>query len=123
MQVRVDKWLQVARVFKTRSQATKACVLGRVQVNGTVAKPHRHLEVGDEVEVQRGDWPRILKVAVLRDKPVRKEEAPGLYEDLTPPPPPRDPVDEFVTRPGRRERGSGRPTKRERREIDRWRRH
>jgi ribosome-associated heat shock protein Hsp15 len=122
MLVRLDKWLQVARVFKTRSQATRACSLGRVQVNGQTAKPHRHVAIGDRVEINRGDWPRILEVTVLRDKPVKKAEAPALYRDLTPPRPPADPVNELVTRPGRRERGSGRPTKRDRRDLDRWRR-
>jgi ribosome-associated heat shock protein Hsp15 len=122
MLVRLDKWLQVARVFKTRSQATRACSLGRVQVNGQTTKPHRHVAIGDRVEINRGDWPRILEVTVLRDKPVKKAEAPALYQDLTPPRPPADPVNELMTRPGRRERGSGRPTKRDRRDLDRWRR-
>ena len=122
MSVRLDKWLQVARAFKTRSQATRACSLGRIQVNGTPAKAHRQLHVGDRIEIRRGDWTRILEVAVLRDKPVRKAEAADLFVDLTPPRPEPDPLERLITPPGRRETGSGRPTKRDRRELDRWRR-
>lgn len=122
MNVRLDKWLQVARVFKTRTKATKACTLGRVRVNDTVAKPHRTLAVDDRVEVEIGDWTRVLIVRELRDRPVRKAEAAGLYEDLSPPRPKRDPWERLLrVTPARRERGAGRPTKRERRDLDRWR--
>ena len=122
MSVRLDKWLQVARAFKTRSQATRACSLGRVQVNGAAAKPHRQVHVGDRVEISHGDWSRILEVAILRDKPVRKAEAAELYIDLTSPRPEPDPLERLTTRPGQREAGTGRPTKRDRRDLDRWRR-
>src|SRR5215208_239757 len=81
MGVRLDKWLQVARVFKTRTQSTHACDLGRVRVNGQPAKPHRNLAVGDRVEVEIGDWTRILLVRELRDRPVPKAEAASLFED------------------------------------------
>jgi len=120
--VRLDKWLQVARVFKTRSQATRACSLGRVTVNGAPAKAHRPLAVGDRIEVAQGDRLRILEVRVLRDRPVPKAEARELFEDHSPPPPPRDSLERLLARPpARRERGSGRPTKRERRHLDRLR--
>lgn len=120
--VRLDKWLQVARVFKTRSQATRACSLGRVTVNGAPAKAHRPLAVGDRIEVAQGDRRRILEVRVLRDRPVPKAEARELFEDHSPPPPPRDSLERLLARPpARRERGSGRPTKRERRHLDRLR--
>jgi ribosome-associated heat shock protein Hsp15 len=119
--VRLDKWLHVARAFKTRSRATRACSLGRVRVNGVAAKPHRRLAVGDEIEIDCGDWQRILEVRVLRDKPVRKAEAADLYEDLSPPRPEKDPFERLVGRPGQRERGSGRPTKRQRRDLERLR--
>jgi ribosome-associated heat shock protein Hsp15 len=72
MPVRLDKWLQVARMFKTRTQATHACDLGRVRVNGAPAKPHRALAVGDRVELEQGDWERVLMVRELRDRPVPK---------------------------------------------------
>lgn len=121
MSVRLDKWLQVARMFKTRTQATHACDLGRVQVNGQTAKPHRQLALGDRVELSQGDWDRVLVVRELKDKPVPKAEAPGLYEDLSPPRPAPDPLARLMRRPlATREAGAGRPTKKERREMERF---
>ncbi len=121
--VRVDKWLQVARVFKTRSQATRACNLGRVRVNDQLVKPHRALAAGDRVEVDlRNDRRRILIVKELHDRPLPKTEVPRLFEDHTPPPIELDPLERLMRRPPvRREPGSGRPTKRDRRELDRLR--
>lgn len=122
MEVRLDKWLQVARMFKTRSQATAACTAGRVRVGGQAAKPHRRVEIGDEIEVEKGDWTRILVVRVVRDKPVAKAEAAELYEDRSPPRPEPDPLQRLMRRtPAARDKGTGRPTKRDRREIDRLR--
>ena len=118
MTVRLDKWLQVARAFKTRTQATHACDLGRVRVNGAPAKPHRNLAVGDRIEVEVGDWTRVLVVKELRDKPLPKAEAPRLYEDESGPRPVLDRFERMLRRPPvQRERGLGRPTKKERREI------
>lgn len=123
MQVRLDKWLQVARVFKTRSQATKACNLSRVRVNGQTVKPHRHLAIGDEVEIEIRDWTRRLVVRELRDKPLPKAEVSRLFDDLSPPRPEPDPWARWMRQsPSRRATGLGRPTKKDRREIDRWRR-
>lgn len=121
--VRLDKWLQVARMFKTRSQATRACTLSRVRVNGLTAKPHKSLAVGDRVEVELGDWTRVLVVKELRDKPVAKALAPSLYIDESPPRPEPTEIERLMRKPPtRRERGLGRPTKKERRDIDKWRR-
>jgi ribosome-associated heat shock protein Hsp15 len=121
MPVRLDKWLQVARMFKTRTQATHACDLGRVRVNGQPAKPHRALAIGDRVELQQGDWERVLTVRELRDRPVPKAEAAALYDDQSPPRPAPDPLRRLLSRPpSLRPQGTGRPTKKERREIDRW---
>ncbi|HVF62323.1 MAG TPA: S4 domain-containing protein [Thermoanaerobaculia bacterium] len=120
MDVRLDKWLQVARVFKTRSQATHACTLGRVKVNGQAAKPHRHLALEDRVEVEQREWTRVLVVKELRDRPLPKAETARLYEDLSPPRPVLDPLERLLRRPpARRATGAGRPTKKERRDIDR----
>ncbi len=117
--VRLDKWLQVARMFKTRSQATRACTLGRVRVDGQTAKPHRTLAVGDRIEVQKGDWTRVLVVRELRDKPLPKAEVPRLFDDQSPPPPSPDPLERLLRRPPvKRERGAGRPTKKQRRDLD-----
>ena len=120
MRVRLDKWLYIARAFKTRNQATRACSLGRVMVNGQRAKPHRILSLGDTVGVQRREWEQVFLVKELRDKPLPKAEAPRLYEDLSPPRPEPDPMTRlFRQRPGRRDPGAGRPTKRERRKLER----
>lgn len=120
--VRLDKWLQVARVFKTRTKANRACSLSRVKVNGSTAKPHRSVSVGDRIEVEIGDWTRVLEVKGLKDKPVPKAEARTLYEDHSPPRP-KDPVERIMRRPPVvREKGAGRPTKKERRQLERMRR-
>src|SRR5690348_6854241 len=121
MSVRLDKWLQVARVFKTRTQATHAVDLNRVRVNGQPAKPHRNLAPGDRIEVEIGDWTRVLIVKELKDKPVPKAEAAALYEDQSPPRPDADPLQRLLRRtPVLREKGAGRPTKKERRDMEKW---
>jgi len=123
LEVRLDKWLQVARMFKTRTKATDACNRGQVRIDGNDAKPHKRVSIGDRIEVDKGDWTRILEVKVLRDKPVPKAKAADLYEDHSPPKPQLDPLEKLMRQaPVRRERGSGRPTKKERREIERFRR-
>ncbi|MEM7583723.1 MAG: S4 domain-containing protein [Acidobacteriota bacterium] len=121
--VRLDKWLQVARVFKTRSKATHACTLSRVQVNGATAKPHRRLALEDRVEIKFGDWTRILIVKELRDRTLPKAEAARVFEDLSPPRPQLDELQKLQRRqPVLREKGAGRPSKKQRRELDRLRR-
>lgn len=122
MSVRIDKWLFVARVFKSRSLAQEACERSRVSVNGAVVKPHRILAIGDRVEAEvTRDWTRVLVVKELADKTLPKAEVPRLFEDLSPPRPVADPLARLLRRrPAERESGAGRPTKKERREIDRW---
>ncbi|MEE8523189.1 MAG: S4 domain-containing protein [Thermoanaerobaculia bacterium] len=120
--VRLDKWLQVARVFKTRSQATRACNSSHVQVNGDTAKAHRRLALEDRVEIELRDWTRMLVVKELRDKTLPKAEVPRLFEDLSPPRPQLDPLERLLRRrPVERERGAGRPSKKERRQLERLR--
>jgi ribosome-associated heat shock protein Hsp15 len=116
--IRVDKWLWAARVFKTRSQASVACDGGKVDVNDEAAKPARRVRAGDLIAVSlpRGRR-RILRVAGLDDRRGSAEVAKALFEDLTPPEPPRL----RQAPPPRREPGTGRPTKRERRDIERLR--
>lgn len=120
--IRLDKWLQVARVFKTRSQATRACTLSRVKVNDQTAKPHRNLELEDKVEVEFGDWSRVLLVKELRDKILPKKEASRVYEDHSLPKPTLDPLERLMRKaPVVREKGLGRPSKKERRQMERFR--
>lgn len=84
--VRLDVWLDVACVYKTRSAAQKACNGGKVEVNGQRARPHRVLRVGDEVRLTRGPGRRqLLVVAALASQHLPKAEARLLYEDTTPP--------------------------------------
>ena len=116
--IRVDKWLWAARVFKTRSLAAGACDGGKVDINAEAAKPARRVRAGDRLEVSlpRGRR-RILKVVAVGDRRGSAEAARALFEDLTPPEPPRL----RQAPPPFREPGAGRPTKRQRREIDRLR--
>ncbi|PYM73350.1 MAG: RNA-binding protein S4 [Candidatus Rokuibacteriota bacterium] len=118
--IRVDKWLWAARVFKTRSLASTACDGGKVDINAEAAKPARRVRTGDRIEVSlpRGRR-RILKVVGVGERRGSAEAARKLFEDLTPPEPPRS----RQAPPPFREPGAGRPTKRERREIDRLRGH
>ena len=89
--VRLDVWLDVACVFKTRTEAQRACRAGKVDVNGQSAKPNRHVRVGDEIEVSRPfGRKQQLKVRALADRHVPKADARLLYEDLTPPPTPEE---------------------------------
>jgi ribosome-associated heat shock protein Hsp15 len=91
MVVRLDVWLDVACLFKTRSEANKACSGGKVEVNGQAAKPHRVLREGDEIRITRTYGRRqVVAVRVLADRHVPKAEARALYEDRTPPPTPEE---------------------------------
>jgi ribosome-associated heat shock protein Hsp15 len=90
-ELRLDVWLDVACLFRTRSEAQGACKNGRLSVNGQVAKPDRRLHAGDEIEISRpfGRKQRVV-VRGFADRHVSKLEARALYEDLTPPPTPEE---------------------------------
>ncbi|NKY11106.1 RNA-binding S4 domain-containing protein [Cellulomonas hominis] len=114
---RVDRWVWAVRLTKTRALAAAACRAGHVRVNGDRAKPATTVKVGDEVRV-RGEGPeRIVEVARVIERRVGAAPAAECYVDRTPAPPPPEQVAVAAVR----ERGAGRPTKRERREIDRLR--
>ncbi len=89
--VRLDVWLDVACLFKTRSEARRACDGGKVEVNGQHAKPHRTLREGDRLRISRpfGRHQDIV-VRALLDRHVTRTEARALYDDLTPPPTPEE---------------------------------
>jgi ribosome-associated heat shock protein Hsp15 len=108
-EVRVDKWLWAARCFKTRSIASTACNAGHVKVNGASVKPAKTVRPGDSVEVRTPAGLKILEVVELSDKRGPATVARTLYIDHSPPPPPKDKTAPLVTR----ERGTGRPTKRD----------
>ena len=83
--VRLDIWLDIACLFKTRSEAQRECKVGRVSVNGVVAKPHRELRVGDELVISRpAGRKQLIVVRGLADIHIARTEARALYEDRTP---------------------------------------
>jgi ribosome-associated heat shock protein Hsp15 len=85
--LRIDLWLDIACLFRTRSEAQKACKIGRVEVNGQAAKPHRDVRAGDEIVITRPlGRKQTIVVRTLADKHVPKAEAREMYEDRTPPP-------------------------------------
>ena len=112
--VRIDSWLWAIRIYKTRSAATTACRAGHVRVNGDRIKAAQTVKPGDEVRVRIAGFDRILTVRQTLSKRVGAPVAVTAYEDRTPP---REPSAMLAVR----DRGAGRPTKRERREIDRLR--
>ncbi|MFD5215286.1 RNA-binding S4 domain-containing protein [Microbacterium sp. NPDC058345] len=112
--VRVDSWLWAVRIYKTRSAATTACRAGHVRVNGERTKAAQTVKPGDEVRVRISGFDRILAVRQTLSKRVGAPVAVTAYDDRTPP---REPVAMVAVR----DRGAGRPTKRERRDIDRLR--
>ena len=119
--VRLDVWLDVTCLFKTRSEAQRACKGGKVDVNGQAAKPHRDVRPGDEIVISRplGRRQRIV-VRGLHDRHIAKTEARALYEDLTPPPSPEE-VElrrmARLARPFQRAASAGPLDKRERRRL------
>lgn len=125
--VRIDRWLWAVRLFKTRSAANAACGGGKVRVNGEVAKPARKVTVADVVTVRRRGFDATYEVVRLLEKRVGAAIAVECYVDKTPDEErakaesrrPLNPGYDLVM--GNRDRGSGRPTKRERRQIDRLR--
>ena len=115
--LRVDKWLWAARFFKTRSLAAAACAGGKVDVNDDAVKPARLVRPGDFVKVTLPQGRRrIARILVLDARRGSGEAARRLYEDLTPPPPRIRQAPPPFRLPG-----AGRPTKRERRDIERLR--
>ncbi|WP_051179624.1 RNA-binding S4 domain-containing protein [Nocardia concava] len=114
-QARVDSWTWAVRIFKTRSAAAAACRAGHVKVNGVPVKPAHNVKRGDEIRVRVNGLERIVIVEQLITKRVGAGVVAQIMIDKSPPPP--DP--QLAALMPRRDRGAGRPTKRERRETDR----
>lgn len=115
--MRADKWLWAARLFKTRTLATAACNAGHVKLDGDSIKPSRTIRRGDHLEVITPGGERILDVLDLAERRGPASVAQTLYDDKTPPPPPKEAALRLVER----ERGMGRPSKRDRRLLRRLR--
>ena len=115
--VRVDSWIWSVRLTKTRSAAASACRAGHVRVNGERVKPAHAVRAGDEVRLRHAGRDRVVVVSRIVRKRVGAPVAVECYVDNSPPPPPR----EQAVPIGLRDRGAGRPTKRDRREMERLR--
>lgn len=113
---RIDRWLWAVRLTKTRPDAAAACRGGHVRVNNRPAKPSTMVSAGDEVRALVGARTRIVEVVRVIHKRVGAADAVTCYLDRTPAPPPTAAVPVAA-----RDRGAGRPTKRDRRMLDKWR--
>ncbi|WP_338891737.1 RNA-binding S4 domain-containing protein [Rhodococcus sovatensis] len=115
--VRLDSWIWAVRLFKTRSAAAAACRGGHVRVNGTPAKAGQRIGPDDEIRLRVDGLEKIVVVVRIVAKRVGAPVAAECMIDRSPPPPPK----EVLASQPRRDRGAGRPTKRERRDLDRLR--
>ena len=117
-EVRIDKYLWSIRVFKTRSEATDACKGGKIRVNGADTKPSKMVKVGDTIVARKGAVTYTYKVLDLIDKRQGPKLVPNYAENLTPPEELaklRAPIETFFLK---RDRGAGRPTKKDRRQME-----
>lgn len=117
-QVRIDKYLWAIRVYKTRTDATDACKGGKIRVNGADIKPSKTVKVGDVISVRKGAVTYTYKVLELLEKRQSAKLVPEFAENLTPQEEIdklKAPVETFFLK---RDRGAGRPTKKERRQMD-----
>lgn len=116
--VRIDKWLWAVRIFKTRSLASEACKKGHVCIAGKPVKSSRSIEIGDTIEVRKAPITRKFRVKDLSEKRMGAKLVPGFMEDVTP-------AEELELlemqrnmRWSDRDKGTGRPTKKDRRNLD-----
>jgi|SRR5579859_6922920 len=117
--LRIDKYLWSIRLFKTRSQAAEACDKGRIKYNGDAVKASKHVAVGDEYEIKTEQKRWRIKVAALLDHRVQYSEAINYYIDITP----AEEIERLqyqaaTFNTGKRRSKIGRPTKKERRDLD-----
>lgn len=119
-EVRIDKWLWAVRIFKTRTIASEACKKGRVLLDDTPIKPSRNIRVGEVVQVRKPPVTYSFKVLALADKRMGAKMVPEYMENVTPPEQYElqelNRISGFVDR----QRGTGRPTKKERRDLDQF---
>ncbi len=113
----MDRWLWAVRVYRTRTMATDACRAGHVRIGRTAVKPAHTVRAGDRVRVNQDGWERDLEVLKVIDKRVGPPVAATCVDDHSPPRPPSERVEPLFAR----DPAAGRPTKRDRRDLDRFR--
>lgn len=117
-EARIDKWLWAARIYKTRTLASDACKNGRITINGALAKPSRTVKVGDQVGVKKSPITYSFRVLQTIEKRVGAKLLPEVFENVTPPEQyellEMNRISGFIDRA----RGTGRPTKKDRRALD-----
>jgi heat shock protein 15 len=117
-EARIDKWLWAARVYKTRTLASDACKNGRITINGALAKPSRTVKIGDQVGVKKSPITYTFRVLQAIEKRVGAKLLPEVFENITPPEQyellEMNRISGFIDRA----RGTGRPTKKDRRALD-----
>ena len=122
--IRVDKWLWHARLTKTRSLAQALIRTGKLRVNSDkIATPSRAVGPGDVLTLVKDRQVLVVRIEGVGQRRGPAPEAQALYADLTPPPPPKVEAPRTPADQGRRDEGAGRPTKRERRQLERFREH
>jgi len=116
--LRIDKYLWAIRAFKTRTLAADACKAGRVKLEGNNIKPSHEVRIGEVYQVSKGIEKRVLKVTALLENRVDAKTAINFYQDITPVEQTHAFKSMFMAPVLVRDRGAGRPTKKDRREID-----
>lgn len=126
METRIDKWLWAVRIFKTRTKASDACKSGKITIQGNVIKPSCNIRINEIVDVKHAPITRSFRVKGLANKRVSAKLAKDLVEEITPEKEleklkqfHRDPISVIF---GYRGKGAGRPTKKERRELEKLKR-
>ena len=115
--IRIDKWLWMVRLFKTRTMASDACNAGKVKIDGVNCKPSREIKLGSEIQVTVGQLHKVIKMIDSPKNRITAKLVPDYYEDLTP----QEEYERIKMLSSRfefRDNGIGRPTKRDRRQLD-----
>jgi ribosome-associated heat shock protein Hsp15 len=116
--LRIDKYLWAIRIFKTRSLATEACKAGRIKLNGQNIKPSHEVRIGEIYNISKGAERKVIKVTGLLENRMDAKSVSGFYADETPVEQTHAFKSMFQAPLLKRDRGTGRPTKKDRREID-----
>ena len=117
LKIRIDKWLWMVRLFKTRTMASDACNAGKVKINNVNCKPSREIKTDDEIQIRIGQLQKVVKVIDCPKNRIAAKLVPDFYTDLTSKEE-YDRVKLLAIQTEKREHGLGRPTKRDRRQIE-----